>query len=110
MQSSGLRRWSVAALALLCASAPSPLLAANDESVRIGSLSGAFLAARIAEIDNDLDSTIKYYRRALSFDRDNQTLQQSLLLALISRGDFEAALPLAEKLSLIHISEPTRPY
>ncbi len=101
MQSSGLRRWGVAALALLCASAPAPLLAANDEPVRIGSLSGAFLAARIAEIDNDLDSTIKYYRRALSFDRDNQTLQQSLLLALISRGDFEAALPLAEKLKSV---------
>lgn len=101
MHLSGLRRWSVAALALLCVSAPAPLLAANDEPVRIGSLSGAFLAARVAEIDNDLDSTIKYYRRALSFDRDNQTLQQSLLLALISRGDFEAALPLAEKLKSV---------
>ena len=36
---------------------------------------------------------IAYYQRALTFDPDNQSLQQSLLLALISNGDFDEALP-----------------
>lgn len=66
--------------------------------VEIGSFSGAFLAARIAETDNDLDGAIAYYRRALSFDPTNQQLQQSLMLGLISEGRFDEALPFAEKL------------
>ncbi|MGD9915468.1 MAG: tetratricopeptide repeat protein [Rhizobiaceae bacterium] len=68
------------------------------EQVEIGNFSGAYLAARIAEIDNDLGSAIAYYRRALAFDPDNKQLQQSLLLGLIADGQFEASLPLAEKL------------
>lgn len=62
------------------------------------SFSGAFLAARSAEIDNDLDSAIGYYQAALRFDRDNQSLMQSLMMALIARGSFDEALPYAEKL------------
>lgn len=70
----------------------------STEQVQIGSFSGAYLAARVAEGDNDLDSAIAYYRRALEFDPDNKQLQQSLMLALISQGKFDAALPLADKL------------
>ncbi|GLS34353.1 Tetratricopeptide repeat-containing protein [Mesorhizobium albiziae] len=68
------------------------------EPVEIGSLSGAFLAARIAEVDNDLNGAIAYYKRALSFDPTNQQLQQSLMLGLISQGRFDEALPYADKL------------
>lgn len=70
----------------------------STEPVQIGSFSGAYLAARVAESDNDLDGAIAYYRRALEFDPDNKQLQQSLMLALISQGKFNAALPLADKL------------
>jgi tetratricopeptide (TPR) repeat protein len=70
----------------------------TDETVSIKTLSGAYLAARVAETDNDLASAINYYRRAISFDADNQTLQQSLMLGLISEGSFDEALPYAEKL------------
>ena len=70
----------------------------TDETVSIKTLSGAYLAARVAETDNDLASAINYYRRAISFDADNQTLQQSLMLGLISQGSFDEALPYAEKL------------
>ncbi|TKT81109.1 tetratricopeptide repeat protein [Aquamicrobium sp. LC103] len=70
----------------------------SASEMRVGSLSGAFLAARIAETDNDLTNAIAYYKRALSFDPDNQTLQQSLLLGLISQGSFDEALPFARKL------------
>jgi tetratricopeptide (TPR) repeat protein len=73
----------------------------SDQPVQIGSFSGAFLAAKVAEGDNDLPSAIAYYQQALSFDPDNQALQQSLLLAMISQGDFDGALPWAKKLQKV---------
>lgn len=93
-------RWIgwVAVAAMLGAGNAALAAGSPTETVRVSSLSGAYLAARIAENDNDLDSAIAYYRRALAFDPDNQTLQQSLLLGLISRGSFDEALPFAERL------------
>jgi tetratricopeptide (TPR) repeat protein len=73
----------------------------SDLPVQIGSFSGAFLAAKVAEGDDDIPNAIAYYKRALSFDPDNQSLQQSLLLALISEGDFDQALPWADKLKTL---------
>ena len=99
-------RWIVAAL--LAAGAASGAWAAApaaddaaggaDGPVAVNTLSGAYLAARIAESDNDLATAIDYYRRALSFDPDNRGVQQSLLLGLISQGRFDEALPYAEEL------------
>ncbi|BCH26208.1 tetratricopeptide repeat protein [Mesorhizobium sp. L-8-3] len=66
--------------------------------IQIGTFSGAYLAARIAETDNDLAGATDYYRRALDFDPDNKQLQQSLMLALIAQGKFDQALPLADRL------------
>ena len=71
----------------------------SDEPVSIGTFAGAFLAARVAETDNDLSGAIAYYRQALTFDPGNESMQQSLLLALISNGEFDAALPYADKLA-----------
>ena len=68
------------------------------ETVEIGNFAGAYLAARVAESDDDLAASIEYYSRALTFDPDNKTLQQSLMLALISSGRFDEAIPYAEKL------------
>ncbi|MEO9340015.1 tetratricopeptide repeat protein [Mesorhizobium sp. SB112] len=73
----------------------------TEEQVQISSFSGAYLAARVAEVDNDLDSAIAYYKRALAFDPDNQSLQQSLMLSLIAQGRFEESLPYAEKLKAV---------
>ena len=61
----------------------------SDQPIDIGTFSGAFLAARVAEVDNDVPGAIAYYQRALTFDPDDTSLQQSLLLALISNGDFD---------------------
>ena len=94
-------RWIVAAGLAASAAAGAWAAAvpiATDEPVRVNTLSGAYLAARIAESDNDLDAAIAYYRRAFAFDPDNRTIQQSLLLGLISQGSFDAALPFAERL------------
>ncbi len=96
----GMRRWIVAAslLALTASGAGATVPAGQEQPVTVNTLSGAYLAARIAESDNDLDAAIAYYRRALAFDPDNLTVQQSLLLGLISQGQFDEALPFAEKL------------
>ncbi len=72
-----------------------------EAPVTVNSFSGAYLAARVAEADNDLDDAIAYYKRALNFDPDNQSMQQSLLLALLSDGQFEQALPYADKLKAV---------
>jgi tetratricopeptide (TPR) repeat protein len=92
---------SVSALTAAILVGPPALANRTSEPVAIGSFTGAYLAARVAEVDNDMDSAIDYYRRALDFDPDNQQLQQSLMLVLVSTGRFDEALPLAEKLKTV---------
>jgi len=70
-----------------------------DTSAR--SFSGAYLAGRVAETDNDLESAVAYYKRALQFDPSNVEMKQSLLVALIAAGSFEEALPYAEELKAV---------
>ncbi|CAN7417807.1 tetratricopeptide repeat protein [Mesorhizobium amorphae] len=70
----------------------------TSEPVKITSFSGAYLAARIAEGDNDLDSAIAYYKQALAFAPGDTSLQQSLMLSLIAQGRFEESLVYADKL------------
>ena len=72
-----------------------------SEPVEINSFSGAYLAARTAEADNDLDSAIAYYKRALAFDPEDAALQQSLMLALIAQGRFDESLPYAQMLKTV---------
>ncbi|MDS1138471.1 tetratricopeptide repeat protein [Nitratireductor indicus] len=73
----------------------------GTETVTITSFSGAFLAARAAEADNDLASAIDFYKRALGYQPDNQTIRQSLLLTLIAEGRFDESLPYAESLKAV---------
>ena len=101
MQRTGVRVLGAAMIAGLLATVAPQARAENAADLRIGSFAGAFLAARIAETDNDLASAIQYYRRALSFDRDNVAIQQSLLLALVSQGNFDEALPFADRLKTV---------
>lgn len=70
----------------------------STEPVKISSFSGAYLAARIAEGDNDLDSAIAYYKQALAFNPSDTGLQQSLMLSLIAQGRFDESLVYADKL------------
>ncbi|MER8777092.1 tetratricopeptide repeat protein [Mesorhizobium sp. M0977] len=73
----------------------------TSEPVRITSFSGAYLAARIAEGDNDLDSAVSYYKQALAFDPNDTGLQQSLMLSLIAQGRFDESLVYADKLKAV---------
>src|SRR5690606_13328039 len=66
--------------------------------VPTSSFSGAYLAGRAAEFEDDLKSAVTYYERALALDPQNIDLQQTLLLALVSLGEFDRALPYAEQL------------
>jgi tetratricopeptide (TPR) repeat protein len=66
-----------------------------------GTLSGAFLSARSAERSNDFASAISYYRQALAYDPKNTELRQSLLLVLLTDGQFKQALPIAEELKSV---------
>ncbi|MET3793046.1 tetratricopeptide repeat protein [Aquamicrobium terrae] len=77
-----------------------PVVVAKEASkpIEITSFSGAYLAARVAEGDNDLDSAIIYYKQALAFAPDDVQLQQSLMLTLIAQGRFDESLPYADKL------------
>ena len=94
----GARLLKLAAAVAISVTALPAFAAKSEEPVDIGSFSGAYLAARVAEVDNDLDGAIAYYTQALSFDPGNERLQQSLMLTLISAGRFDEALPYAEKL------------
>lgn len=96
----GLARQAVAAVAVAFALTASGSALAQDEgpSVRINSLAGAFLAARVAETDSDFDNAIEFYSRALAFDPRNNRLKQNLMVALISNGEFDRALVYADDL------------
>ncbi|MER8366228.1 tetratricopeptide repeat protein [Mesorhizobium sp. M1378] len=99
----GYARW-LTALAIATGMAISALPAhakQTAEPVRITSFSGAYLAARIAEGDNDLDSAISYYKQALAFDPNDTGLQQSLMLSLIAQGRFDESLVYADKLKAV---------
>ncbi|MFK4824210.1 tetratricopeptide repeat protein [Paenochrobactrum sp. BZR 588] len=68
------------------------------KSIRVGSFAGAYLAGRVAENDNNMPATIDFYRQALAFDPGNLQLKQDLMLALLTNGQFEEALPWAKEL------------
>lgn len=92
---------SAAVAAILALSAGAGVAKADTEAteiVPVHSFSGAYLAARTAETDNDVDSAVAYYKRALAFDTENLMLQRRLLRALVAQGELNEALPYANNL------------
>ncbi|MCI5076666.1 tetratricopeptide repeat protein [Oricola sp.] len=86
-------------LAACLAAVPASAERGPDENLTpADSLSGAFLAAETARAENDFEAAVTYYSEALRYDPDNIALQQELLLALVTNGQFDDALPLAEQL------------
>ncbi|WP_309083615.1 tetratricopeptide repeat protein [Chelativorans sp.] len=71
------------------------------EAVPTNTFSGAYLAGRAAEFDNDLKNAVTFYERAIALDPGNAELQQTLLLTLLSQGEIDKALPYAEKLKSV---------
>jgi tetratricopeptide (TPR) repeat protein len=64
----------------------------------VNSFSGAFLAARTADVDKDLDNATKLYRIALDFEPDNVDVKQRLMITMLMNGDLDGGVKLAEEL------------
>ena len=69
------------------------------EHVPARSFAGAFLAGDVARQDNDFGSAARYLEEALSFDPENEIIERGLLIALLTDGRFDDAVPLAASLS-----------
>lgn len=72
--------------------------AALAENAPVNTFSGAYLAGQSALASGDLPAAIAYFKRALSFSPDDLEIRQGLLVALLSTGEFDEALPIAESL------------
>ena len=82
--------------------------------------SGAYLAGRQAISDHNFVTASKFQARSISADPANFKLLEGLMISFIAQGSVDEAVSIAEVykdtgsesqiLSLIHISEPTRPY
>lgn len=69
-----------------------PTTAVANEAV------GAYLAARQASIDNDYRAAAKYFTRALAGDPSNLAILESSVVAYVSLGEMERAIPIARKI------------
>ena len=59
---------------------------------------GAYLAARQASIDNDYVAAAEYFTKALARDASNPPLLESAVVAHVSLGDIDRAVPIARKI------------
>ncbi|MEM7302422.1 MAG: tetratricopeptide repeat protein [Pseudomonadota bacterium] len=71
----------------------------TDKDVASASLSGAYLAARIATIDKNTEAAVRYYRRALSLDPGNPNLMQNAFMTLLANGNVDEAMTIAADLT-----------
>ncbi|MGF9562693.1 tetratricopeptide repeat protein [Neorhizobium sp. JUb45] len=68
------------------------------DATKVNSFSGAFLAARTADVDHDYPNAITLYRKALELEPANTEIRERLMLSLLMSGDFDGALPFANEL------------
>ncbi|MEQ9239805.1 tetratricopeptide repeat protein [Roseovarius indicus] len=66
--------------------------ASADEAV------GAYLAARQASLDNDYVAAAEYFTKALAEDQTNPAILESAVVAHVSLGQFDRAIPIAKKI------------
>ena len=64
----------------------------------IQSLSGAYLAAKSAQLDGDLKASTGYFTQALDIDPTSEMLQQEAMFAFLAAGQFKEGAELAAKL------------
>ncbi|TRL39302.1 tetratricopeptide repeat protein [Rhizobium straminoryzae] len=62
------------------------------DASRVNSFSGAFLAARTADVDHDYATAIALYRKALDFDPANLDIRERLMISLLMNGEFDESL------------------
>ena len=69
-----------------------------EPPVRTSTFAGAFLAGNAARADNDFDAAAGYFDKALTFDPGNVNLQREFMVSLITSGQIDKALAVAEAL------------
>ncbi len=74
------------------------LLAGTTPALQAEGLSGSYLAARQAEQNNDYAAAARYYTRALMLEPGNPDLMESLALAQVLQGRFDAAVTVAKNM------------
>lgn len=62
-------------------------------------LAGPFLAARMATVQSDFRAAARYFSQAVAQDPDDRYLQDGALVALISAGNLERAIELADQMA-----------
>ena len=89
---------------LLAGATAAPALAAADTAasepapITAQSLSGAYLAAKSAQIGGDMATASDLFVQALSMDPTSQLLQQDAMFAFLADGRFKDAVDIASKL------------
>lgn len=75
-----------------------PVSAAAVADIEMNTLSGVYLAARIAESEKDFAAAAAFYRSAHENDPENLVLLERALVLTAAEGEIEAAVKLADKL------------
>lgn len=65
---------------------------------KVNTFSGAFLAARTADVDQDYATAISLYKKALEYDPANSEIRQRLMIAELLSGNFDAGAKIADTL------------
>ena len=65
---------------------------------KVNTFSGAFLAGRNADVDQDYPTAISLYKKALEFDPANSEIRQRLMIAELLSGNFEAGAKIADSM------------
>jgi tetratricopeptide (TPR) repeat protein len=84
--------------AILAIAASAPALAVGEADVDVRSLAGAYLAARTADVDKDVDEASAFYRAALRRDPGNQFLIERAMVLSAAAGDPALAVDYASQL------------
>ncbi|VDS07258.1 lipoprotein NlpI [Paracoccus haematequi] len=61
-------------------------------------LAGPFLAARMATVESDFQAAARYFVQAVAHDPGDRFLQDSALVALVSAGEIDRAVALADRI------------
>ncbi|CDM56661.1 MULTISPECIES: tetratricopeptide repeat protein [Rhizobium] len=64
----------------------------------VTSFSGAFLAARTADVDHDYETAIELYKKALQIEPGNPEIRQRLMISLLLNGDIKDGVKYANDL------------
>ncbi|MET0747119.1 MAG: tetratricopeptide repeat protein, partial [Rhizobium sp.] len=84
--------------------AAKPASVASDtvafDADRVDTFSGAFLAARTADVDHDYDNAIALYKKALMIEPGNPEIRQRLMISLLLNGNIDEGVKYANELKI----------